>query len=190
MFGIAYLTIRLFAIYLLINSLMGLVQLGFTWPVLTAQIGWWPATLPLLVAVFAVGAGVIIWFAAGPISRLAVPPGQEAVEAVDPPTSDWTRLVVVVFGLYLIVTAIPNIASLIVEGSQQSSNVEETSIMDMMMENRSMWSQLAYSGTRLLLGLVMVIGRTGAVQFISLLKTFGLGGKSPPDQPVQPSAGP
>ena len=182
MMSFAYLSIRLFAIYLVVNSLVNLVQLGFTWPIISDQMGPYAAAFPLLFALFAVVVGVIIWFLAGPIARLALPPGQRPADEIDLQTNDWTRLVVVIFGLYLIVTSIPSIASLMVLSVQQSSVMAETSIKDMITGDRSNWSQLTYSGTRFLLGLAMVIGRTGVVRFVMFLKSFALGDKPPPNQ--------
>jgi len=175
----AYLTIRLFAIYFVFNSLFSLIQLSLTWPMLSEQTGSFSAALPLLFAVLVVALGLVLWFAAGPIAQLALPPGQGSTSEFQPHAEDWTRLVVVIFGLYLVITALPSIASLLVRSAQQSSIMSETSMRDVITGDQSNWSQLAYSGTRLLLGLIMLIGRTGIVRFTTFLKNFGLGGSAP-----------
>jgi len=143
----------------------------------SAQADSFAAIIPVILTLFSAVAGIAIWFAAAPLARLAQLPGKFPDDSAEIHTNDWTRLVVVVFGLFLIVTSIPSMAALFVQSFQHSRVMAETTIMELLVNDQSNWYQITHSGTRFLLGVVMVIGRVGVVWFVNFLRNFALGSK-------------
>lgn len=169
----AFLSIRLFAIFLVVEGLVDLGQLALVWPA-TGPEGerlLSPSTLfmPLVPPV----AGIALWFVAAPLARAAQLPQSNSTDDMAIGIELWTRLVTVLFGLYLIATSIPGLAATVVRSLEQSAAVQDASIGELVFTDSASLYQLTFAGARLAIGLVLVIGRVGVYRFITFLRTFG-----------------
>ena len=172
----AFLTIRLLAIFLIVEGLLSFSSVVFMWPMTDPDGNRLLDTSMLLVPLFPPIAGVLIWFSASRLSQLALPATLQAADIISIDTAAWTRLVVVVFGLYLVVVALPNLAAVAARAAEMSGAVPETSVMALMRNDSSISMQVTHSAAQLLLGLILALGPIAATKLVALLSKSGASG--------------
>jgi len=180
--SLAYVAIRLLALWFIVE---GLVYLATVLPS-AAFSGLDALTLFGLLVLFVIGG--LLWLLTPTISNLMLPRDGRTYEV--PVDSDSVvRTVVVVFGLYLIVSAIPNVIYLAAwiaqeQGQEQSSLFSNYSTSEQFLSSLAAapWgAQFAREVTRLTVGLALIIGSGGIARLIASLRDFGLRDKRTPE---------
>lgn len=185
MAALAYLSVRMLAIFLVVEGLLDLGQVALMWPmvgpdgerIMSASMLAMPLVPPI--------AGVVMWFAAKPLALVAQLPGSSSASDVAVGADEWTRLVIVLFGLYLVATATPSLVAVAIRTFAQSSALPDTSITALMFRDSSASYEIAHSGTRVALGFLLIIGRGGMFTFVRFVAAGGSRSKGSSNQVVQ-----
>ena len=177
--SLAYIAIRLLALWLIVE---GFVYLATVLP----YGGFDSDAAPILVSVVPLVIGGLLWFLTPMISHLLLPATERRLEVlVD--SGSMVRTAVVVFGLYLVVSAIPNLVYFVIwiaQDQERPSLFGGSSMTEQLQRAMTAgpWSgQLARELVRLALGLLLIVGSGGFTRLIERLRDFGLANKRPPE---------
>ena len=169
--SLSHIAIRILALYMIGEGFAFLIG-SLLYPGMEGDI----ALVFVYAAPFIVGG--LLWFLAPAIAYLLVPVARRDAEVVLT-NANVIQTVVVVFGIYLVVTAIPNIVYFFIWFTQEESlMVEGESVSERIARamNDDVWlAQIARELTKLILGMIFLVGPSGISNGLERLKNFGLG---------------
>jgi len=146
----------------MMNSFFGDEFSGYGWLV------FWPNLVQFVTA-------LVLWFLAPQLSRFMLEASDSDVAIPKPMAESVVRIVFIVFGVYLIASSIPSLASLVFRVFEVTSSiVVELPLAEMLDATQGANSQLIYEAARISLGIVFIVGNVGFARFVQWARNFAL----------------